>query len=144
LITPGAFSSHLTPFLHTPGPLLTKRGAKLKTIIFMIGIISLVLGMIGTILPLLPTTPFLLLSAACFYRSSRRMHHWLLESRMGPYIQNYMEHRAIKRSAKYRALLMLWTTIGLSSHFAEDVRVSWFLFIVALGVTLHLYSLNEI
>ncbi|MGI9419752.1 MAG: YbaN family protein [Geminicoccaceae bacterium] len=68
------------------------------------GLASLSLGFVGIFLPLLPTTPFLLLAAFCFARSSDRLHRWLLTHQtFGPMIENWQRHRAIARSAKIAA-----------------------------------------
>ena len=70
----------------------------------VLGLASLSLGIVGIVLPLLPTTPFLLLSAFCFARSSDRLHAWLLAHRIfGPLIENWHRERAIARSAKMAA-----------------------------------------
>ena len=66
-------------------------GVKRKLLIFA-GTLSLGLSVIGIVLPIIPTTPFLLLSAACYYKSSERMHKWLINHKLfGKYIKNYME-----------------------------------------------------
>ena len=73
----------------------------MKYIYVAIGSISLVLGVIGIFLPILPTTPFLLLSAALFFRGSPRLYTWLLEHKyLGPYIRSFREDRAIPLRAK--------------------------------------------
>ncbi len=78
-----------------------------------LGLASLSLGFVGIFLPLLPTTPFMLLSAFCFARSSDRLHHWLLSHKIfGPMIENWRRHRAIARSAKIAA------TVGCAAAFA--------------------------
>ena len=81
----------------------------------MFGLISLVTGVIGIILPLLPTTPFILLSAFCFARSSRRLHDWLLSHRhFGPPIQQWRDYGAISRSAKKLAVITMLGVLAIS------------------------------
>jgi len=77
------------------------------------GWMSLILGIIGIFLPLLPTTPFVLLSAYCFSRSSERLHSWLInQPRLGPMIQNWEQHGSISQSAKITATVLI---VGLFS-----------------------------
>ena len=81
----------------------------------LLGLTSLALGVIGIVLPLLPTTPFLLLSAFCFARSSDRLHGWLVTHRLfGPMIDNWHRHRAIARSAKMAATAACAVVFALS------------------------------
>jgi len=98
---------------------LKKKGQKLIRALWLIaGTICIVLGAIGIVLPILPTTPFLLAAAACYYKSSPRMHKWLLNNRwFGEYIRNYKEGRGLPLKTKITALAMLWLTIGISSVF---------------------------
>ncbi|MEM9354902.1 MAG: YbaN family protein [Pseudomonadota bacterium] len=85
------------------------------------GGLSLALGIIGIFLPLLPTTPFLLLAAYCFQRSSPRLHRWLMEHRtFGPMIKDWQEHGAISRSAKLQAMVALAAVLGLSILIGVD------------------------
>ena len=85
------------------------RMAKARRLAWRIaGSIALVLGLIGIALPLLPTTPFLLLAAYCFSRGSRRLHNWLLNHpKLGPPIHEWRDHGAISRKAKALAMLAL-------------------------------------
>lgn len=85
----------------------------MKRIVFIaIGSISLGLGILGVFLPVLPTTPFLLLSAWLYARSSARLHHWLLNHKyFGTYIKDFIEDKAISLPAKIISLLMMWATI---------------------------------
>lgn len=82
---------------------------------FFIGLASLSLGFVGIFLPLLPTTPFLLLSAFCFARSSDRLHTWLHAHRVfGPMIENWRDHRAIARPAKIAATVACAAAFAIS------------------------------
>lgn len=79
------------------------------------GLISLALGLIGIPLPLLPTTPFLLLAAFCFARGSDRLHNWLINHpRLGPPIEAWHQEGAISRSAKRASMLAIVLVFGVS------------------------------
>jgi len=79
------------------------------------GGISLVLGVIGIVLPLLPTTPLILLAAFCFSKGSERMHHWLTTHRVfGPMIDDWNRNGAINKRAKYLATLSIAAIFLLS------------------------------
>ena len=108
------------------------------------GSLSVALGVVGMFLPLLPTTPFLLLAAVCFARSSPRLYRWLLTNRwFGAYIRNYREGRGMTRSHKTAVLLLLWLTIGSSAVFAVDLWwVRLLLLGIAVGVTLHVLKIR--
>jgi uncharacterized membrane protein YbaN (DUF454 family) len=110
---------------------------------FIVGTISLVLGAIGIVLPILPTTPFLLLSLACYLRSSTRMTHWMLNNKyFGKYIRNYREGKGIPLKTKILALAVLWTSIFFSIIFIIPLLiVQIILFVIAFGVTIHLTRL---
>lgn len=112
----------------------------IKIILIAVGTLSVALGVLGMFLPVMPTTPFLLLAAICYERSSERFHRWLLNNRwFGEYIRNYRAGRGMLLRQKIYALTLLWLTIGLSSVFF--VRLWWvhaFLGVTALCVTIHL------
>lgn len=117
----------------------------LRWILIGAGTLALGLGILGIFLPLLPTTPFLLLAAACYARSSDRFHDWLLGHRVfGEYIRNYRDHRAIKLQAKVMGITLLWLTIGVSILLVGFLWVKLLLAVIAIAVTLHLLSLKTI
>lgn len=83
--------------------------------LLVIGWLSVTLGIIGIFLPILPTTPFLLLAAACFVRSSRRFYDWLVKHpRLGPWFRDYLEGNGIPVKAKVYAIATMWFSIGVS------------------------------
>lgn len=104
-----------------------------------LGTICLAIGIIGIFTPILPTTPFLLLAAACYLRSSQRFHSWLMNNRIfGSYIRNYTEGRGIPIKVKLFTIALLWVTIGISIWATANVIVTAVLLVVAVGVTLHI------
>lgn len=110
------------------------------------GTIFLGLGGAGIFLPILPTTPFLLLSAACYYKGSERLHHWILNNRwFGSYIRNYREGKGIPLKTKLFTLSLLWIVITYSALFILDIlAVQIILFIIAIGVSIHIITLPTI
>lgn len=117
-----------------------------KTLYVVAGTVSLAFGIVGIALPVLPTTPFLLLSAACYYKGSQRLHRWLLGNRLfGGYIRNYREGRGIPARAKIFTLAFLWTTISFSVLFAvNDLIVQVLLLAIAVGVSIHVIRLPNL
>lgn len=85
------------------------------------GALAVLLGILGLFLPLLPTTPFLLLASWCFARGSERLHRWLLSHRVfGEYLRNFEAGRGIPLKAKIVATLMLWTSLLLAMRRFHD------------------------
>ena len=111
-----------------------------KALYFTGGTISLILGIIGIVLPILPTTPFLLLAAACYARSSEKFYNWLLNNRiLGSYIRNYIEGRGMPIKVKIFTISMLWITILISAFLI--IQIFWIrivLIIIAIAVTIHI------
>ena len=115
----------------------------MKTLFVLLGAVSLLLGLVGIFVPLLPTTPFLLLAAALWVRSSPKLYVWLLSHRrLGPYIRNFRENRAIPLRAKILSVTLLWATLLYCIFFV--VEEWWWaqlaLLAVAVGVTWHILS----
>ncbi|WP_371381662.1 YbaN family protein [Sporomusa aerivorans] len=116
-----------------------------KYILMTVGCLSLFLGILGIFLPLLPTVPFLLLTAYCFARSSSRLYDWLINHKtFGGYIYNYHTYRAITRKTKVVAIAFLWGSLGLSMSLLPGVYICLFLSLVGMGVTYHILSLQTL
>lgn len=105
------------------------------------GAVSLALGVAGMFLPVLPTTPFLLLTAWCWIKGSPRMHAWLMSHpKLGPYIKDFQEHKCISRRVKAVSTVTLWLTITLSIILVNAIWIRILLVIIAIGVTVHILS----
>ena len=97
------------------------------------------IGLVGIFVPILPTTPFLLLAAACYLRSSQRFYNWLMNNRwFGTYIRNYTEGRGIPLKVKLFTIALLWIAIGISIWLVSNLIVTVILLVIAAAVTLHI------
>ena len=126
---------------------VSNRGSRaLRHLLVWAGVLCVGLGVAGIFVPLLPTTPFLLLAGACFARGSDRFYRWLLTNRwVGSYVRNYMEHRATTAATKVGSITMLWCCLGLAAaFFTESWLIRSLLLVVGFGVTVHLGSLKTI
>ena len=86
-----------------------------KTLLLLVGWLALVLGLIGAILPGLPTTPFVLLAAACFANASPRLHRRLLEHRwLGPMVRDWEKHHSLPLRVKCFAIGSMLVMVGIS------------------------------
>ncbi len=116
-----------------------------KYMLIAVGCLSLFLGILGIFLPLLPTVPFLLLTAYCFARSSNRLYTWLIHHKtFGSYIYNYLTYRAISRKTKIMAISFLWGSLGLSMVLLPSVYICLLLSLLGIGVTFHVLSLQTL
>lgn len=127
-------------------PLEDKKPNKvIKCLLIAAGTIFLGFGIIGIFLPILPTTPFLLLAAACYARSSEKFYKWLLKNKVfGSYIDNYRKGKGIPIKAKIFTIALLWITILLSAIFFTDVLlIRIVLILIAVGVTIHILTIRN-
>ncbi|MDQ9170533.1 YbaN family protein [Oxalobacteraceae bacterium R-40] len=83
----------------------------MKIVLTVIGYVAVALGVLGIFLPLLPTTPFLLLASACFMRSSPRLHQKLMDSPLGGYVRAYSEGHGLPRHVKILMVVLLWASL---------------------------------
>ena len=118
----------------------------IKPLLVIFGTFFVGLGIIGIFVPVLPTTPFLLLAAACYARSSPRFYHWLLYNRwFGNYIRNYRQRKGIPLKVKVLIITLLWVTIGASVIFAvQALLIRIILILIAIGVSIHVLSLKTL
>ena len=116
----------------------------LRAILITSGTIFLGLGLVGIFIPILPTTPFLLLAAACYARSSQRFYNWLMNNRwFGSYIKNYRDGRGIPLKFKILTITLLWLTILTSIYFViNNFLIEIILIIIAIGVTIHVLTIK--
>ena len=121
------------------------RKTVIKRLLIVAGTISTALGIIGIFIPILPTTPFLLLAAACYMRGSARFYRWLTNNRLfGAYVKNYIEGRGMPLKIKILTISLLWVTIGLTVAFAvQHLVVRIVLILIAIGVTVHISLIRK-
>jgi uncharacterized membrane protein YbaN (DUF454 family) len=121
------------------------RATAKRRLLIAAGTLSTGLGIIGIFIPILPTTPFLLLAAACYMRSSERFYRWLTNNRVfGAYVRNYIEGRGMPVRIKIFTILLLWLTIGLSMTFAvRNTVIRIVLVCIAVGVTVHIALIRK-
>ncbi|MAG58571.1 MAG: hypothetical protein CMJ83_19965 [Planctomycetes bacterium] len=107
-----------------------------------LGVLFVAVGTVGIFLPVLPTTPFILLAAACFARGSRRAHAWLLRTRVfGPMIERWQRERTISVRAKLTAVSLQTFTIGAAVIWAAEYPAAW-VPLVVIGVGVSVYVLR--
>lgn len=117
----------------------------IKYILIIAGSISLVLGLIGIAIPVLPTTPFLLLASFCYIRSSKHLYNWLINHRIfGPYIYNYVTYKSVKRNMKILALTFLWVSLGFSIFLVPSIYLKILFLLAGTSVTIYLIKLKTL
>jgi len=126
---------------------VTRLPEKVKKQLFVVaGTASLAIGIVGIFVPVLPTTPFLLLAAFCYFRSSKRLYDALLSNRfIGGYITNYLEGRGMSFKMKVWTIALLWIAIVCSALFTTDNLIARIvLAAVLVGVTTHIVLIKTI
>jgi len=120
-----------------------RRNRVIRALLIVAGTICVALAAIGIVMPLIPSTPFLLLAAACYCRSSERLYNWLITNKyFGEYIKNYREGKGLTLKTKATAITMLWVTMGISILFFVNILAAQVaMLIVAAAVTAYLLKL---
>jgi uncharacterized membrane protein YbaN (DUF454 family) len=118
----------------------------LRVLLIAAGTISLGLGILGIVVPILPTTPFLLLTAFCYARSSKRFYNLLLNNKyLGTYIRNYLLKKGVSVKVKLYATIFLWSTIIVSLVLiSANMVVQIVLIVIAISVTVHILCLKTL
>lgn len=125
-----------------PEPVPLPEGSRTRrALLSAAGLLFTTLALLGVLLPVLPTTPFLLLAAWCFARSSPRLYTWLHENRLfGDYLRRYRDGEGLPLPVKVTTISLLWITLGASAAWAWP-RSPWLAALIALigaAVTLHI------
>jgi len=117
-----------------------------RWVLIITGSFFMGLGILGIFLPLLPTTPFLLIAAACYIRSSEKFYNWLINNKwLGNYIKNYIEGKGVPLKVKVLSISLLWITIGYSVVFVVRIfLIRVILILIAIGVTIHILSIRSL
>lgn len=107
------------------------------------GTLALVFAIAGIFLPLLPTTPFVLLASACYLRGSARLHRCLVQHPvLGPYLVAFQAGHGIPARAKIMALITLWVSMAISAWIIPIPWVRWLLLVPGIGVTAYLLRMK--
>jgi len=123
---------------------MAERGPMERGLWVAAGTILLAIGAIAVVIPLLPTTPFLLLAAFCYARGSKRLYNWLLEHRyLGIYLRAYERGEGVENSTKALSLLLLWgTMIATIVLFVDNVVVMLVIVAIGLAVSAHIITIK--
>ncbi|HHT93325.1 MAG TPA: DUF454 domain-containing protein [Clostridiaceae bacterium] len=114
-----------------------------KIVLITIGCIFVGLGGLGLVLPVLPTTPFVLVASACFAASSPTLYNKLINSPyFGEFIKNYREKTGISKKTRVTALIFLWTTLVLSMFFIDKLLVRVIIAVIGTAVSIHLLAIK--
>ncbi|MFC1963220.1 YbaN family protein [Chloroflexota bacterium] len=114
----------------------------LRISLIIVGTLFTGLGIIGIFVPILPTTPFLLLAIACYSKSSKTLYDWLINNKwLGNYIRNYIERKGIPLKLKVFVITLIWITIGSTIAFAvHTIAIRVILIIIAVSVSIYFLS----
>lgn len=116
-----------------------------KIFLNVLGIICVILGTLGIFLPILPTTPFLLLASWAFVKSSDTLYEWLMNHKvLGLYIRSYIKYKGVSRTHKIMAIITLWFTMSLSMYLVDKNTIKYLLIFIGTCVTIHILKLRTL
>ncbi len=116
-----------------------------KTVFLFLGLILTFLGIIGIFIPVLPTTPLLLLASYCYVRSSEKLYLWLINHRIfGRYIRDYNKYRAVDKKSKTIAVILIWVSMMISMSLISKTPVRIVLLITGLAVTYFISTIKTL
>lgn len=118
----------------------THKSRSKKVILIVAGTFFVVLGIIGIFIPILPTTPFILLAAALYSRSSQKFYQWIIKNKfVGIHIKNYKEGKGVPLIIKILSIALLWITLVCSALFVVEILfIRIIMLLIAIGVTIHI------
>lgn len=128
------------------GNLKQSKHPALRWVFLLLGFVFFALGIIGVLLPVMPTAPFVLLAAACWARGSKRFYHWLINHKyFGKYVRDWEERHAVPRYAKWLACIMMSISSAMMFFTMPDERlwVAWVVAITCTGVGIYLWRLPD-
>jgi uncharacterized membrane protein YbaN (DUF454 family) len=127
-----------------PSPRPVRAGRVLRVVLLAAGSFLLAIGMVGIVVPVLPTTPFLILAAICYARSSSRYYRWLVSNRLfGRYLDDYLHGKGISWKVRAGTLVFLWGVMMVTAFvFVGTLWLRILLFVIAAGVTVHVVMLR--
>ena len=125
--------------------IIDKNNKAVKYLFISLGLLSVLLGIIGALLPIIPTTPFLLVASYFFTRSSKRFNDMLYQNKyLGPYLQAISSGKGMPLVAKIYTIGLLWFFMLVSMFVTDLILIKIILFIIATGVTIYISSLKTV
>lgn len=113
----------------------------MKYILLVVGITCTILGFVGVVVPLLPTTPFLLLAAICFAKSSERFKNWLIHTKVyREYVESFKNERGYTLIKKFKLLISLYIVIAFSIYMIDHTMIRVMLLIMVCFQTIFLFT----
>lgn len=115
-----------------------------KILLIIVGTMAVAVGIIGIFIPVLPTTPFLLLAAACYGASSKKFYDWLMTNRwFGSHLKNYREGRGLPIKVKAGTIALMWSTMAISiAFFVDSPAAKAILLVIAVAVSVHILMIK--